>query len=276
MRNRLAGSTRTLAVMAVLSVAPVATTAGQHKASPIPRARDGKPDLSGRWLRSQDGVGRATNIIEEHAGGFGIQAGKSLIIDPPNGIFPYQAWALEERNRRRRPENAYEDPEGKCLLSGVPRIMNFDFQILQLPDSVVIFYDYNHTTRIIPLNGRPHIPDPIRLFMGGPRGRWEGDTLVVEMTNFNHKNWLGLGGDFTTEEAQMVERVTLVDANWLGWEATVNDPKAFTRPWTVRYGPFARDPGGEQEELEDSCHEGNADLVHLKNIYDATHRGANK
>lgn len=144
---------------------------------PIPRTPDGKPYLGGRWLRSQEGEGRATNIIEEHPAGYGINAGKSLIMDPPDGIFPYQPWALKERDRRRRDENAYEDPQGKCVLSGVPRIMNFDFEILQWPDRVVVFYDYIHTTRIIPLDGRPHLPDRIRLYMGDPRGRWEGDTL---------------------------------------------------------------------------------------------------
>lgn len=275
MRNEIVGPLMMFVVSALLSLESVPASAGQHEsAAPVPRTRDGKPDLRGRWLRSQDGIGRATNILEEHAGGFGIQAGKSLIIDPPNGIFPYQAWALEERNRRRRPENAYEDPEGKCMLSGMPRIMNFDFEIVHFPEYVVIFYDYINTTRIIPLDGRPHVPDPIRLFMSDARGRWENDVLVVDTTNFNGKTWMGLGGDFTTRDTHMVERFRMLDANRLSWEATVSDPKAFTRPWTVRYGPFTRAP--EEEGLEDTCHEGNADLVHLKNIYDAAHKSSHE
>jgi hypothetical protein len=269
MRKELVGSMLTLAVVAILSLVPVPAAADQQKASSVPHTRDGKVDLRGRWLRSQDGDGRATNILEEHPGGFGITAGKSLIIDPPSGVFPYQPWALEERNRRRRPENAYADPEGKCLLSGVPRIMNFDFEILQFPDSLVMVYDYNHTTRIIPLDGRPHIPDGIRLYMADSRGHWEGDMLVVETTNQNDKNWMGLGGDFTSADAHMVERFRMLDANTFSWEITVTDPKVFTRPWTLRYGPYKRDQEPEQEQLEDSCHEGNADLVHLKNVHEA-------
>jgi hypothetical protein len=239
-------------------------------AGPIPRTVDGTPNLAGRWLRSREEEGRATNIIEEHPAGYGIDAGKSLIIDPPDGIFPYQPWALQERNRRRRDENAYEDPQAKCVLSGVPRIMNFDFEILQWPDRVVVFYDYVHTTRIIPLDGQPHLSDRIRLYMGDPRGRWEGDTLVVDTTNVNGKTWMALGGDFMSADAHIVERFTMLDANRLRWEATVTDPKVFTRPWTVRYGPFTRDRRPGAEELEDACHEGNVDLVHIKNTYDAS------
>lgn len=278
------------AVVAVLLLTSVPAAAGQgaspicaegnptcedasRAAGPVPRTSAGKPDLGGRWLRSEEGEGRATNIIEEHPAGYGITAGKSLIIDPTDGRFPYQPWALEERDRRRRDENAYEDPQGNCFLSGVPRIMNFDFEILQFPDYVVLLYEYINTSRVIPLDGRPHLPAGIRLFMSDSRGRWEGDTLVVDTTNFNGETWMALGGDFTSADAHLVERFRMLNADRLSWEATVTDPKVFTRPWTVRYGPFTRDRGPAEEELEDSCHEGNVDLGHLKNTYDAAQEG---
>lgn len=213
-----------------------------------------------------------SNILEEHPGGFGIQAGKSVVIDPPDGKIPYQPWALAQRNENRRPENAYLDNEGKCFPAGVPRIMLFSFDVEYLPDSVVLFVDYVHHTRIISMNRKQHLPNAIRLWMGDPIGHWEGETLVVDSTNFNGKTWMALGGDFMTENGHIVERFTMIDSNTLKWTATITDPKTYTRPWTMTSAaPFVR--GTDDEMLEDSCHEGNADLVHLKNNYDAAHGG---
>lgn len=111
----------------------------------------------------------------------------------------------------------------------------------------------------------------IRLYMGDPVGRWEGDTLVADSTNFNGKVWFALGGDFATDALHIVERFTMTDSNTLKWTATLTDPNAYTRPWTIVNGaPYVRARGGD-EWLEDTCHEGNADLVHLKNLYDADH-----
>lgn len=238
----------------------------------IPRTADGKPDLRGRWAPPPREESASTNVIEEHEGGFGIQAGKSLISDPPDGKFPYQPWALAERNRRRLPENSYEDNEGKCIMSGVPRIMNFAFEIEYTPGKIIFFSDYVHHTRIFPLEQRPHLPSAIRLWMGDPVARWEGDTLVVESTNFNGKFWLDLSGDFISDAARIVERFWLADADTLKWEATITDPKVYTRPVTMAYPPYRR--GSIEEMLEDACHEGNADVDNMKNIYDAAHGGA--
>ena len=285
MRKALVGSMRaTAALVAVLSLAPIlaAGQAGQQRAprgrpprvpaGPVPRTPDGKPDLRGFWNAPPL---FNSNILEEHPAGFGIQAGQSLVIDPPDGKIPYQAWALAERDRRRRPENAYEDNEGKCILAGVPRIMLFSFEIVYTRGYVVLFYDYVHHTRIIPMDGRSHAPDGIRLWMGDSVGHWEGETLVVDTSNFNGKPWMALGGDFMTDAGHIVERFTMVDANTLKWQATITDPKAFTRPWTMQSAaPYQR--GDEIEMLEDACHEGNADLVHLKNNYDRARAGAEK
>jgi hypothetical protein len=234
---------------------------------PVPRTPDGKPDLRGRW---DPAAFTASNILEEHPGGFGVQAGKSVITDPPDGKIPYQPWALKQRDENRKPENGYLDNEGKCFRAGVPRIMLFAMEIIYIPDNIVLLYDYVKHTRTISMTRRTHLPESIKLWMGDPLGHWEGDTLVVESTNFNGKAWFALGGDFMTDAGSVVERFKMTDSNTLTWNATLTDPKAYTRPWTMTTSaPFIRQPA--EEMLEDTCHEGNADLDNLKNVYDMTH-----
>jgi hypothetical protein len=284
MRLKVVGAMVTASALAILSVATIPAAGPQQEtgtgrggrgrapAAPIPRTPDGKPDLRGHWNAPPL---FNSNILEEHSGGFGIQAGKSVIIDPPDGKIPYQPSALAQRDENRKPENAYLDNEGRCYQAGVPRIMLFSFQIVYKPDAIWLFSDYVHHTRIFSLTRHEHLPAAFRLWMGDPLGHWEGDTLVVDSTNFNGKSWMALGGDFMTENGHIVERFTLTDANTLKWTATITDPAAYTRPWTMTTGgPFVR--GHEDESLEDTCHEGNADLVHLKNNYDAAHAGTRK
>lgn len=277
MKNRLLISLL-LAMSAALAVFVMASgpVAGQQRgggrgaatAGPVPRTPDGKPDLRGRW--NVGGALTHTNIIEAHPGGFGLQEGKSLIIDPADGVIPYQPWALAERNRRRQDESAYEDPVGHCEYYGMARIHSFAFSVVYFGNNIVIFHT-QHITRSIPMDRRQHLPDAIRLWMGDSIGRWDGDTLVVDTTNFNGKTWMGLGGDFHGPDAHIVERFTMSDANTINWQMTITNPKVFTRPWTMTSAnPFRRgipDPDDEMGD-DDSCHEGNADLVHLKNVRD--------
>lgn len=239
---------------------------------PVPRLADGKPDLTGRW----DGSGGAlthTVILEEHPGGFGIQGGKTLIIDPPDGIIPYQPWALKERDRRREDANGYEDPVGHCEFYDIGRLHSFAFDVVYSGGTIIINHT-QHITRVIDMQRKEHLPSGIRLWLGDPIGRWEGDTLVVESTNFSGRTRMAIGGDFYSADARLVERFTMTDANTIRWTLTVTDPKVFTRPWTMtsaapttRVRPLA----GAALDAEDTCHEGNVDLVHLKNVYDQAH-----
>jgi hypothetical protein len=243
---------------------PAATTRLVLK-GPVPRTRDGKPDLRGHWNSPPL---YNSNILEEHPAGFGILAGKSVVIDPPDGVIPYQRWALAQRNENRKAENAYLDNEGRCFPSGVPRIMLFSFDIQYAAHEILLFFEYVHATRIIHMDRRTHIPANIRSFFGDSIGYWEADTLVVETTNLNGKFWFALGGDFMTEAGRVVERFWMPDINTLGWQATITDPKTFTRPWTWQWNRhYVR--GVENEILDNHCHEGNSDLVHLKNTYEA-------
>jgi len=242
--------------------------------TPIPRTRDGRPDLSGSWRLSG---GAATYSWEEHLGGFGIAGeGPTLIVDPPDGVLPYQPWALAERERRRRAESAYEENVAKCILPGMPRMMVYNFFIAQSRDKIAIFHSTHPATRIIRFDGRPPLPDSIRLWMGDSRGRWDGDTFVVETTNLNGKSWVNLGGDIMSDAAHVVERFRMINASTMWWEATVTDPKVFTRPWTMRFPAPHVKLGTSPEEVDfdfgDSCHEGNVDLKHLKNLHDAARK----
>ena len=239
-------------------------------AGPIPRRPDGKPDLTGHW----SGVGQGlTNsvILEDHAGGFGIQAGKTLIIDPPDGIIPYQPWGLAERNRRRDDANGYEDPVGHCEFYDIGRVQMFPQEIMYAGDTIIINVT-QHITRVVDMKRQQHLPDSIRLWVGDPIGRWEGDTLVVDSTNFNGRTRMAIGGDFYSPNAHIVERWAPVDANTLRWTLTIDDPTVFTRPWTMTSAvPMRRVAGAAEFNGEDTCHEGNTDLAHLKNTYEQAH-----
>ncbi len=248
--------------------------ADEAPAGPVPRRPDGKPDLTGTWTGA---VGmNHTVILEAHPGGFGVTAGEGLVIDPPDGIIPYQPWALAERNRRREDSNGYEDPVGHCEFYDIGRIHSFQ-QTIQYAGDYIIIHANRQITRMVDMKRQQHLPDGIGLWLGDPIGRWEGDTLVVDSTNFNGKTRMSIGGDFYGTDAHVVERFLMLDSNTYKWTMTIDSPSVFTRPWTMTSAipmtrgnsGFGRGPGIDGE---DTCHEGNVDLVHLKNVYDQTHQ----
>lgn len=244
-------------------------------AGPVPRRPDGKPDLTGSFNGS-GGALTHTNIIEQHPGGFGILAGKSLIIDPSDGVIPYQPWALEERNRRRLDTVGYEDPASHCESYGMARLHQFNLDFSYSGSLLIIDASIQHVTRIIDMSRREHLPDSIRLWVGDSIASWEGDTLVIDTTNFNGKTWMGFG-DFHGAEARMVERVTMVDSNTINWRMTITNPKVFTRPWTMTSAaPLTRRRAADNWDGEDACHEYNIDLVHLKNVYNPARGGTSQ
>ena len=248
-------------------------------AGPIPRRADGRPNLTGRWIGLGPDVpaGMLTNsvILEDHPAAFGITAGHSLVIDPKDGLIPYQPWALAERNRRRQEANAYEDQVGHCEFYEIGRLgASFASDIVHADNGDIIIKASQHITRVVDMNRKQHLPDSIRLWLGDPIGRGGGDTLVVDITNLNAKGRMALGGDFYSANAHLVERWTMKDSNTMVWTLTIADPSVFTRPWTMTSPvPMRRLRQTENFENEDSCHEGNVDLVHLRNYYEQTHGG---
>jgi len=137
----------------------------------------------------------------------------------------------------------------------------FGFQILQPPGNVVLLYEAFHSYRIIPLTSQPHASDAIRMFEGDSRGHWEGDTLVVDVTNQNEKTWFDMAGNFHSDALHVTERYGMVDFNTIKYEATLEDPKVFTQPWKIAF-ELGRNAEPNYEQMEYACVEGEKDLQH--------------
>ncbi len=236
-----------------------------------PRTPDGKPDFQGYWSRA--GV-FGTDNIEEHTPGLGDPGGKSLVVDPVDGRIPYQPWAAAAKAKY---EETHMDPAALCYLPGSPKQLYTAGvnQILQTPGSVIFLNEYTHAYRVIPTDGRPRVAPGVRLFMGTSRGRWDGNTLVVEVTNQNAKTWFDHVGNFFTDAVHVIERWTMVGPDAIHFEARIDDPKVYTRPWTMAFG-LRRNPDRNFEMWENACHEGNVlrwpstDLTEHLNLYIST------
>ena len=207
----------------LLSLAPVPAN-GQ--ARPLPRTADGRPDFSGYWqavnTANYDILPRSAS--KDGPAGFGVVEGNEL---------PYQPAALAKK-RDNYAKRQTLDTEASCFLPGVPRIMYmpFPFQIVQTPGTIMMLFEYVHATRNIFMN-TPHPRGPIEWWMGDSRGRWDGDTLVVDVVHFNDQTWFDRAGNHHSEAMHLVERYTLMDADHIRYEVTVEDPKIFTKPWKM-------------------------------------------
>ena len=208
--------------------------------------------------------------------GYWVEHGKpsaqaSLVVDPPDGRIPPLTPDGQKRLKEMRGGlgpgshfppvvNSWEDFDiySRCITRGMlssmlPTLYNFGNQIVQAPGYVVIRSEMIHETRVIPLDGRPHVGAGVRTYLGDSRGHWEGNTLVVETTNFNGK--IGIGGSGpTTDELRIVERFTRTAPDELSYDATISDPGTWTRPWTIHM-PYKLDPNYVVYEY--ACHEGN-------------------
>jgi hypothetical protein len=215
-----------------------------------PRTPDGVPDFQGFWR----GIPSATENIEEHPKTDDDDGGKSLIVDPRDGKVPYQVWAAPLPATHRA---TFIEPNVPCFPSGVPRSMYVPTQIefLQTRDHVLILFERAHTYRVIPTTARPHVGQSVRLWMGDSRGRWEGNTLVVDVTNQNAKAWFDQAANFHTDTAHMIERFTLIDPDTIHYQVTIDDPNVYTRPWTMAF-PLRRNKEKGFRLLEEACHEG--------------------
>ena len=198
----------------------------------------------------------------------------SLVVDPPDGRVPALTAAARAKVAARNADNRERPADGPENRSLQERCLSFNagppinlgpynnyVRLFEMPKAVVIFTEMIHDARIVWMDGRPHLPPHVKLWLGDSRGRWDGNTLVVDTTNYNDKGWIttaAAGGRIKgirqSESLHVVERFTRIDRNTIDYQATIDDPKTFLRPWTVAI-PLHRNPNYRLYEY--ACHEGN-------------------
>ena len=261
MRNRCAN---VMMVTAGLWLA-VATVSGQAPAYRAPRTADGKANLNGVW----QAINSAHWDVEAHSAAPGLineQLGAAYAIPGGMGIvegeIPYRPEALAKKKENF--ENRLKlDPEIKCYLPGVPRAMYmpYPFQIMQNPKHVMMFFEFAGAVRTIYMDKQDQIEAPADSWMGWSNGRWAGDTLVVHVTAFNDLTWFDRAGNFHSDALHVIERFTPRSADTMMYEATIEDPKVFTRPWKMSM-PLYRRVERNAELVEFRCIEFAEDAVY--------------
>jgi hypothetical protein len=237
-----AGSRGACAALCALLLAASLTACQAPTAYRPPRTADGQPDLNGIW----QALNTANWNLQDHPAQSGpvVALGAAFSIPGGQGVvegneIPYQPWA-----QTRKQENAEHwverDPEIKCYMPGVPRAtyLPYPFQIIQTPTNILMAYEFASASRNIRMNSDAQ--SPAESWMGWSRGHWEGDTLVVDVTDFNDNTWFDRAGNFHGEALHVVERYTRTGPDTLMYEARIEDPDVFTRPWTIRMPLYRR------------------------------------
>ena len=262
MRNRFLIRVTVAAMTACLALA-VALVDAQAPAYRAPRTADGKPSLNGIW----QAINSASYDIEAHSAGpspvlelgaAGAIPGGLGIVE--GGVLPYRPEALTKRNENRA-NRLKLDPEIKCYLPGVPRAMYmpFPFQIIQSQKHIMLIHEYAGAVRTIYMTDQTEAPADS--WMGWSNGRWEGESLVVDTKGFNDLSWFDRSGNFHSDALHVVERFTARSADTLNYEATIEDPKVFTRPFKISM-PLYRRVEPNAQILEFRCVEFVEDLLY--------------
>ena len=238
-----------------------------------PRLPDGQPDMQGIWIADavgaahsvEDGRETESDIIQGRVG----ERNPIGIVDPADGRIPYLP--APAARRRELLEGIFTptkmehiDTHVRNLLDGVPRNIYVPggVQIGQVPGLIVMLYESNHAYRAIPMDGRPHVGEHVKLWMGDSRGRWEGNTLVVDVTNFNEGTWFDAHATFHSDALHVVERWTMASADRIDYTVTIEDPKVFAKPWKMAIA-INRNKEKGYEQWEDAKHEGDHDVENI-------------
>ncbi len=237
--------------------------AAQAPAYVAPRFVDGNSDLNGIW----QALGTAHWDLEAHHARPGPPQFGALFAEPgglsyvDGGAIPYQPWAAA-RKRENFAQRWTLDPEARCYLPGVPRAtyMPYPFHIVQSTSKILIVYEFASAQRTIHMDEVP-ATYPIDTWMGHSRGRWDGDTLVVEVNSFNDQTWFDRAGNFHSNALRVVERYTPAGPDRLDYAATIEDAEVFTRPWTLRL-PLYRRQEAHAQLLEFKCVEFSEELLY--------------
>ena len=232
-----------LATAAALSLsACLAVGAGEEQDYRAARTAHVAPDLSGIWQANNT----ANWNLEAHAAQAGpmYQLGAAFSIPPGLGVvdggdIPYLPAALEKRNANRK-DWVKLDPEVKCYLPGIPRAtyMPYPFQIVQTADNILFTYEFASASRVVRFN--PELKSPAPAWMGWSIGRWDGDTLVIEVTDHMADTWFDRAGNHHSDALKVTERYTAIDAHTLQYEATIEDAQTFSRPWKISMPLYRR------------------------------------
>jgi hypothetical protein len=258
MQNWLRGAAIALVSAAVaLSISQMMRNPveGQTPEIKVLRTADGKPDLNGIWQalgtaywNLQDHPARSGPVLELGAA-FSVPGGRSVV---EGNEIPYQSWAAA-RQKENYANWLTRDPEVKCYLPGLPRAtyMPYPFQIVQTSgNDILMAYEYASASRLIKM-GKVE-PAPVDTWMGQSVGRWEGDTLVVDVTGLNDQTWFDRAGNFHSEALHVIERFTPASPDLLDYQVTIEDPKVFTRPWKIQL-PLYRRHDRNAQLLEFKC-----------------------
>jgi hypothetical protein len=229
-------------VAIVAAFSPICARAQTKAYTPV-RLADGAPDLNGIW-QAPKGI---DNNLEAKFDG------KNIIVDPADGRIPYLP-AAEARRLENKKTRATADPVSKCFMPGTPRLMYFSypFQIAQASDQLAILSEFVRTVRHIYLRRERHLPE-IEFWMGDSIARWDGDTLAVDTSDLNDQPWLDASGNYHSDALHVVERFTRTAPDLISYEATMEDPKVFARPWKIRL-PLLRHKEKNFQILEHECY----------------------
>jgi hypothetical protein len=256
-------------VLAGVLISAIIPAAGQGQGAAMPRTSDGKPDFTGIWQAMN--TANWDLLAHEARRGPVIALGAAFSIPAGIGVvdgndIPYLPAAAAKK--KENGENwLTRDPEIKCYMPGVPRMMYmpFPFQIIQSRDTILMASEFASASRTVRMNIKEK--SPTDSWMGWSVGRWEGDTLVIDVTDQNDQTWFDRAGDWHTEELKVTERYSVIDRNTLNYEATITDPKVFSRPWKISM-PLYRHQEKNAQLLEYKCVEFVEELMygHLRKL----------
>lgn len=264
----------TLVALLATVMASLVSMAGQQNPAPAgaayraPRTKDGKPDFNGIWEANNTAnydiaphnASSAPLKIEAVIGALAATPPGMGIVE--GGVLPYLPAALKKRNENFEKRFA-EDPEAKCYLPGVPRFMYmpYPFQIIQSTDHIAMVSEYKSALRDIYMNSTKKAPADS--WMGWSNGKWDGETLVIDTTGFNDRSWFDRSGDFHSEDLHVVERITAASPYHLNYEATIEDPQVFSKPFKISM-PLYRRMEKNLSILEYRCVEYSEELIYGK------------
>lgn len=262
-RTSLAAALAALAVGLTQSGCTTTPPAAEPAAYQAPRTPDGTPDLSGIWQANNT----ANWDIEAHPAKQGpmFALGAAFSVPPGLGVvtggeLPYLPEALEKKKANGASWTTL-DPEVKCFMPGVPRAtyQPFPFQIVQSADNILMTYEFASASRVIRMHSQEKSPAPA--WMGWSIGRWDGETLVIDVTDQMEETWFDRAGNYHSDALKVTERYTALDANTLQYEATIEDPKVYSRAWTMAM-PLYRRREPNMQLMEYKCVEFAEELMY--------------